>query len=600
MHQRLHRIFVLLTRGLLACGLLAPLVASATPFKAYWPAEAVAALPGERINLKDRDGNLSGTLPASAVRLLIEVRNRLTAAAGLTAELHLVAGDALHVFAATLGARNVIGLTLPMLKQFGDDADALATFMAHELAHLMRAHGASAAERDTVLTIAAFLDAMGKDRPLARRVQLPDSGPGLAALNAAGVPRSFGADEERETDDTGLRLMRSAGFDPARGVRLWRAGGRGTPYFAAHPSSAERIAAMQTVIASITPWQIPAGAPAPAPAAATPSSDLQYEDRPPPADDRFLQAMHAYRSGRSAEARLWLQESAAAGDPRGQLAAGAFLLRGQAGFERDYAKAADSLLLADKQGSAMAATLLGTMHEQGLAMPRDAVKAAEFYQRAAIAEFPDAMARLALLKMRGQGPARDLPGAFELAARANAGHSTLGGFVLGLLYYTGTGVQKDLDRARMLFETSAARGYSQADVQLAGMHASGTGVAKNFEIAALYYHRAVERNDASAKANLGFLYLGGMGVKGDPQIARRLFEEAHKQRNALGALGLGHIYRDGLAVQADEILALALYEVAVRRGLASATQARDALAARMSAQDLAAARSRADAMLAGQ
>ena len=105
---------------------------------------------------------------------------------------------------------------------------------------------------------------------------------------------------------------------------------------------------------------------------------------------------------------------------------------------------------------------------------------------------------------------------------------------------------------------------------------------------------------ASAKANLGFLYLGGMGVKGDPQIARRLFEEAHKQRNALGALGLGHIYRDGLSVQPDEIFALALYEVAVRRGLPSAVQARDALATRMTPQDLATARSRADAMLATQ
>ena len=484
-----------------------------------------------------------------------------------------------------------------MLKLFGADPDAIAAIIGHEVGHLMKAHGVARQNRDTVLALSAVLAGLTADRNLTRR--FPGSNPSrnLAALGTATPAGAFSREDELDADDTAVRLMRAAGFDPNGAARLWRImPGRNFSFFATHPPSAERIAYIRSVIASLTPSKIGS-----APTVAKPSdvsADVDYKEEAGGPDDAFILALQAYRAGRAEEARQSLLKSAEAGDARGQVAVGSFQLAGQAGFERDYKKASEYLELAQKQESALATYTLGTMHEDGRGFSRDPAKAAEFYQRAAGAGFADAVARLALMKMRGQGLPRDLPGALELATKSNAENSTRGIFILGLLYFSGAGVTRDVEKARDFFERNAARGHAQSEALLGGMHASATGVPLNFDLAAMYYQRAADKNDASAKANLGFLYLGGMGVQRDAVVARSLFEDAHKRGNSLGALGLGHLYRDGLTVQKDEVLALAYYEVAIRQGLTSAAKSRDELAARMNPQDVASARTRAESLFA--
>ena len=590
------RIFVLL-----AAALLIPAPGTAAPFRSHWSAEAIAALPGDLVNLRDKDRNVVDTLPAAVVRQLIDVKQRIAREAGISADLYVVDGDSPDAFAVAINEKIVIAVNIPMLKVFGSDPDSLAAALGHEVAHLVNGHDIARERRDALAGLAGLLNGLAEDRPLARRYPASNPGRVLAALGAAPPTRSFSRDQELEADEASVRFMRSAGFDPNGAARLWRImPGRNFPFFATHPPSAERTNNIRSIIASLAPGQnpFPSAPAAVKPADGAAAGNADYREDAAVADAPLFEALRAYRAGRFDEARESVLKSAQSGDARGQVAMGSFHLTGQGGFERDYRKAAEYLELADKQGSSMATTLLGTMHEAGSGVSRDPAKAAEYYQRAATAGFAESMARLAFLKMRGQGVPRDLPGALELATKASAENGNLGGFILGLLYYGGVGVTKDLDKARELLERNAARGHAPSEAMLGGMHATGTGVVKNFELAAAYYARAADKNDASAKANLGFLYLGGMGVQGDPVMAQGLFEDAHKRGNPLGALGLGHMYRDGRSVAKDDVLALAYYEVAVRRGLTSATRPRDEVAAMLNPQEVETARKRTEAMLA--
>ena len=99
------------------------------------------------------------------------------------------------------------------------NADGLATVMAHEIAHALARHGAERVSQQMVAqgAMSVLQVGLGNADPALQ-------GPIMAALGLGtevGVMLPFSRLHENEADSIGLRLMVRAGFDPYEAVGLW-------------------------------------------------------------------------------------------------------------------------------------------------------------------------------------------------------------------------------------------------------------------------------------------------------------------------------------------------------------------------------------------
>lgn len=155
-------------------------------------------------------------------------------------QLVLIASDTPNAFATARDGAPMVGLTLSMLDRIGEDPDALATTVGHELAHLELKHGEIRKQRAKTAqgishTIGAILSVAGV--PLGGTIA--DFGVGM-------VTTAYSRDEEREADILGLRWAVAAGYSAcgsARTMRMLQRWDRATPlpFLASHPGDAERI-----------------------------------------------------------------------------------------------------------------------------------------------------------------------------------------------------------------------------------------------------------------------------------------------------------------------------------------------------------------------
>jgi len=160
---------------------------------------------------------------------------------GSAAVLGLADMDAPNAFAFYRQGRPVVAISLSWLDQLGQDVDALATTIGHELAHLYLGHtGTARQERENTAQGASQI--VGTALSLAG---VPMAG-AIANVGAIAVARSFSRDEERAADDYGIRWAVAAGYDPcgrARTMRMYqrlRAGTVEIPFLSTHPGAAER------------------------------------------------------------------------------------------------------------------------------------------------------------------------------------------------------------------------------------------------------------------------------------------------------------------------------------------------------------------------
>ena len=173
---------------------------------------------------------------------------------------------------------------------------------------------------------------------------------------------------------------------------------------------------------------------------------------------------------------------------------------------------------------------LGLLYQNGQGVPKDLVKAAELYQKAA-----------------DQGNA---------AARNN----------LGLLYQNGQGVPKDLRKAAELYQKAANQGNAAAQNNLGWLYENGQGVPKDLKKAAELYQKAADQGNAAAQNNLGSLYENGQGVPKDSKKAAELYQKAADQGNAFAQNNLGLLYENGQGVPKDLGKAAELYQKAANQG----------------------------------
>ena len=152
-----------------------------------------------------------------------------------------------------------------------------------------------------------------------------------------------------------------------------------------------------------------------------------------------------------------LEQSAAAGDAAAQLALGLRYEQGE-GVPRDELKATEWFLKSAKQGNAQAQFYIGALFADGQGVPKDERKAIEWYEKSAQQGMVDAQFNLGVMHASGRGVPKNPWKAVEWYEKAAFQGLTRAQFNLALMYLAGQGVPKDVLRAYAWFVVAAADG----------------------------------------------------------------------------------------------------------------------------------------------
>lgn len=205
--------------------------------------EEIKLHAGSRHFKGNPQGNVVVTINLNQVRNLMRIKQRVEDAAGeLHTELLIAEGNDPNGFSLSHHDGQYIAVNIGMLNLLGQDEDAAAALLGHELAHLYLAHGQQRRERenDRALTTTVIAFAVGM-------VGIPF---GAVNLATGAVANSYSREEERDADRLGVSFIAGAGFDPWGAVRLQEkmaaaSGGSGMTFLSTHPSSDERIENMK-------------------------------------------------------------------------------------------------------------------------------------------------------------------------------------------------------------------------------------------------------------------------------------------------------------------------------------------------------------------
>lgn len=188
--------------------------------------------------LKRKDGG-SMYLPPATISAILTAKSRIEAVSGIQAELALVETETPNAFALVHEGRNLIAISISYLDHLGQDTDALASTIGHELAHLRLGHSADERKQRAQSAraggnmVGAVLSVAGV--PFANTI---------AGLGATAYANSYTRDEERAADDLGLRWAVQAGFDPCGEARVMemfsKLGHVSVPFLSTHPGHGER------------------------------------------------------------------------------------------------------------------------------------------------------------------------------------------------------------------------------------------------------------------------------------------------------------------------------------------------------------------------
>ena len=213
-----------------------------------WNASSVANYPQPIVLFKDKPNGkiISGAYTADVINM-IDIKERVEKVAGqLRIELMVSDSEEPNGFSMQFHNRNIIAVTAGMINLIGQDADAMASLIGHELAHLYLEHGKQrqSREEDRVVASTILSFALGM-------VGVPM---GPAELATTAVSNAYSRDEERDADRVGVEYMSQAGFDPCGAARLQEklavaSSGAMLPFLSTHPGGAERVENMKKLAA---------------------------------------------------------------------------------------------------------------------------------------------------------------------------------------------------------------------------------------------------------------------------------------------------------------------------------------------------------------
>jgi TPR repeat protein/tRNA A-37 threonylcarbamoyl transferase component Bud32 len=218
------------------------------------------------------------------------------------------------------------------------------------------------------------------------------------------------------------------------------------------------------------------------------------------------------------------------GDPAAQNALGVKYANGEDGLPRDDVKAVEWYQKSADQGFAKGETNLGDMYLYGRGgLGKDPTQGLSWYLKAADQNWPDAQYRLGYMYEKGIGANQDVQRAVKFyRAAASEGYPDAEN-LLGILLATGSdGVPQDDAEAVVWYRQAANQGFAKAEKNLGDMYFFGRGVDKDYAQAIVWYSKAADQQFADAQFRLGFMNEKGLGTAQSDQAAVDLYQKAAK------------------------------------------------------------------------
>ena len=220
-------------------------------FKANWVHKSLAGTETEKIEAEFQMGYLlaqvyEGNVPTLGNNRLTEIAGKLTACLTNKKRRHSFKLDQSSELNACAIPGGFIYISETLFDLCGEDADAIAFVIAHEMAHGI--HG-DANERFLTKAVINGL------------LRLPTRGINPAVQQMLGqlVQQGYSREHEYRADRFAVALTQAAGFDPLGGARLfsnlWKKANDPNPfgaYFSSHPAMPDRIARIKKRVAELS------------------------------------------------------------------------------------------------------------------------------------------------------------------------------------------------------------------------------------------------------------------------------------------------------------------------------------------------------------
>jgi TPR repeat protein len=222
-------------------------------------------------------------------------------------------------------------------------------------------------------------------------------------------------------------------------------------------------------------------------------------------------------------------------------------------FQRGYFLTAFSLATdrVTNDADPKAMTLLGELYAEGLGVPQDDRRAAEWYGLAAARGDSNAMFALAIFALNGRAGPRDREASTRwLAAAAKLGHP-LAAYDLALLYVEGQMFPQDFGRAAELLRIAAQAGSADAQYALGTFYKTGRGVPQDARQAAQWWAKAAVAGNTDAQVEYGIALYNGNGVEHNEETATALFRKAAMHGSAIAQDRLARILATGRGAPRD-------------------------------------------------
>jgi len=198
-----------------------------------------------------------------------------------------------------------------------------------------------------------------------------------------------------------------------------------------------------------------------------------------------------------------------------------------------------------------AMTLLGELCAEGLGVPQDDRRAAEWYRLAAARGDSNAIFALAMFALNGRAGPRDRDASTRwLAAAAKLGHP-LAAYDLALLYLEGQMFPQDFGRAAELLRVAAQGGSADAQYALGTFYKTGRGVPQDARQAAQWWAKAALADNTDAQVEYAIALFNGQGVERNEEAAAALFRKAAMRGSAIAQDRLARILASGRGAPRD-------------------------------------------------
>src|SRR5215469_11077022 len=222
-------------------------------------------------------------------------------------------------------------------------------------------------------------------------------------------------------------------------------------------------------------------------------------------------------------------------------------------FQRGYFLTAFSFATdrVTKDADPKAMTLLGALYADGLGVPQDDRRAAEWYGLAAARGDSNAMFALAMFALNGRAGPRDRDASTRwLAAAAKLGHP-LAAYDLALLYVEGQMFPQDFSRAAELLRIAAQGGSADAQYALGTFYKTGRGVPQDARQAAQWWAKAALADNTDAQVEYAIALYNGTGVDRNEVAAAALFRKAAMRGSPIAQDRLARILATGRGAPRD-------------------------------------------------